>query len=214
MLGKSGSGKSRTDQIHRFYWNPTAVISGLWAKCSRILIWITLVPDAGQGGAFFQSNVLYDLMTVRETEFPLRRHWIKITGRDQQHGTAGAETMLAWAIPSIWCPLNYREACGNGSHCRTLILKPDIILCRWTNYKGLDPITGRARWIALMVAIKINTTSLIISHDTWTVMCVWRATGWWCWWMANAMRWVLMLNCRTCRSKKGQNNFLNNFYDQ
>lgn len=80
VLGKSGSGKS------------------VLIKCIIGL----LLPDSGninvlgqdidelsihemdelrtKIGFLFQSNALYDSMTVRENlEFPLRRHWIKLS---------------------------------------------------------------------------------------------------------------------------------------
>jgi ABC-type transport system involved in resistance to organic solvents, ATPase component len=118
-------------------------------------------------GFLFQSNALYDSMTVRENlEFPLRRHWMKVS---QQEVNAMVRDALADVGLEHTIDMMPAELSGGMRKrialARTLILKPDIILYDEPT-TGLDPITGK-EIIRLMVEIqkKYNTSSLIISHD-------------------------------------------------
>jgi phospholipid/cholesterol/gamma-HCH transport system ATP-binding protein len=118
-------------------------------------------------GFLFQSNALYDSMTVRENlEFPLRRHWIE---KDKQK----VDQLVIEALDNVGLKhaidMMPSELSGGMrkriSIARTLILKPNIILYDEPT-TGLDPITGR-EISNLMVDVqkKYNTSSLIISHD-------------------------------------------------
>jgi phospholipid/cholesterol/gamma-HCH transport system ATP-binding protein len=118
-------------------------------------------------GFLFQSNALYDSMTVRENlEFPLRRHWIKVSQQevDQLVTDALDDVGLVHTIDMMPAELSggMRKRIALA---RTLILKPEIILYDEPT-TGLDPITGKGI-IELMVEIqkKYKSSSLIISHD-------------------------------------------------
>lgn len=118
-------------------------------------------------GFLFQSNALYDSMTVRENlQFPLRRLWIRLTP-DQENERVMA--VLANVGLSHTIDMMPAELSGGMRKrialARTLILNPDIILYDEPT-TGLDPITAR-EISNLMVEIseKYNTSSVIISHD-------------------------------------------------
>ncbi len=118
-------------------------------------------------GFLFQSNALYDSMTVRENlEFPLRRHWIAVTQAEVENMVMDAlqDVGLAHTVDMMPAELSggMRKRIALA---RTLILKPEIILYDEPT-TGLDPITAK-EIIELMMEIqqKYNTTSLIISHD-------------------------------------------------
>jgi phospholipid/cholesterol/gamma-HCH transport system ATP-binding protein len=122
-------------------------------------------------GFLFQSNALYDSMTVRENlEFPLRRHWIQVSPDevDAMIRDVLEDVGLVHTIDMMPAELSggMRKRIALA---RTLILKPEIILYDEPT-TGLDPITGK-EIIALMKEIqqKYNTTSLIISHDMYCV---------------------------------------------
>lgn len=167
VLGKSGSGKS------------------VLIKCIIGLI----QPDHGQitvlgedvlnlnhdaldqvrmkVGFLFQSNALYDSMTVRENlEFPLRRHTFNL---DQ----AEVNDMVMEALDNVGLghtvDMMPAELSGGMRKrialARTLILKPEIILYDEPT-TGLDPITA-LEIINLMNDIqeKYKTSSIIITHD-------------------------------------------------
>lgn len=167
VLGKSGSGKSVLIKC---------IIGLLKPDKGNILVFGQSIPDLNSEeldkirarvGFLFQSNALYDSMTVRENlEFPLRRHWIQVS-QDEINGMieqALGDVGLAHTIDMMPVELSggMRKRIALA---RTLILKPEIILYDEPT-TGLDPITGR-EIIGLMVDIqkKYNTTSLIISHD-------------------------------------------------
>ena len=167
VLGKSGSGKS------------------VLIKCIIGL----LVPDSGsiqvfdQGitelnhdemdrlrvkiGFLFQSNALYDSMTIRENlEFPLRRHWIESSREQVNDLVMEALSAVGLAHTVDMMPIELSGGMRKRiALARTLILKPGIILYDEPT-TGLDPITGREiSHLMLEVQKKYNTTSLIISHD-------------------------------------------------
>lgn len=168
ILGKSGSGKS------------------VLIKCIINLI----VPDSGEiivlgqnineldqdqmdelradVGFLFQSNALYDSMTVRQNlEFPLRRHW---TNEMRQ---ANTESAVKEALEDVGLghTINMMPAELSGGMrkrialARTLILKPKVILYDEPT-TGLDPITAREiSELMLQVQDKYKASSIIISHD-------------------------------------------------
>jgi phospholipid/cholesterol/gamma-HCH transport system ATP-binding protein len=167
VLGKSGSGKSVLIKC---------IIGLLKPDKGTIQVFGRNIPDLGHDeldlirakvGFLFQSNALYDSMTVRENlEFPLRRHWIEVLEKnvDKMVLDALADVGLAHTIDMMPAELSggMRKRIALA---RTLILKPEIILYDEPT-TGLDTITSK-EIIELMIQIqhKYNTTSLIISHD-------------------------------------------------
>ena len=118
-------------------------------------------------GFLFQSNALYDSMTVRENlEFPLRRHWMNVEQSEVNNmvmealenvGLAGTVNMMPIELSG---GMRKRIALA-----RTLMLRPEIILYDEPT-TGLDPITGKEiSELMNEVREKYKTSSLIISHD-------------------------------------------------
>jgi len=169
VLGKSGSGKSVLIKC----------IIGLMAQDSgSIKVFGEEVVDLDHDsldkmrvkvGFLFQSNALYDSMTVRENlEFPLRRHWMKAQQNPQEVEDLIIETLtnvgLAHTIDMMPVELSggMRKRIALA---RTLILRPDIILYDEPT-TGLDPITAREiSELIVEVQHKYNAAALIISHD-------------------------------------------------
>ncbi|MGZ3822169.1 MAG: ABC transporter ATP-binding protein, partial [Mucilaginibacter sp.] len=118
-------------------------------------------------GFLFQSNALYDSMTVRENlEFPLRRHWIGFTQRD-------VDKMVIEALENVGLQhtVDMMPAELSGGMlkrvalARTMILKPEVILYDEPT-TGLDPVTAREiDNLILKLQKKYHTSSIIISHD-------------------------------------------------
>ncbi len=167
VLGKSGSGKSVLIKC---------IIGLMKPEEGSITMLEQNIPDSNEAeldkirarvGFLFQSNALYDSMTVRQNlEFPLRRHWISLSQADVNERVIGAlkDVGLAHTIEMMPAELSggMRKRIALA---RTLILKPEIILYDEPT-TGLDPITAR-EIISLMQTIqdKYNTTSVVISHD-------------------------------------------------
>ena len=176
ILGKSGSGKSVLIKC---------IIRLIQPDSGEILVLSKDISELDQEemdllraevGFLFQSNALYDSMTVRQNLlFPLRKHWTK------EKRVAQAETAIMEALDDVglshtvdMMPIELSGGMRKRiALARTLILKPKIILYDEPT-TGLDPIT--AREIAeLMNSIqkKYNTAAIIISHD---LNCI-RLTG-------------------------------------
>jgi phospholipid/cholesterol/gamma-HCH transport system ATP-binding protein len=168
ILGKSGSGKSvlikciidlmpADDGIVRVFGEDISELSQEKLDAMRARI-----------GFLFQSNALYDSMTVRENlEFPLRRHW------DKEQREKGAEAAVMEALEDVGLAhtvdMMPAELSGGMRKrialARTLILRPEIILYDEPT-TGLDPVTAREiSELILQVQKKYNTASVIISHD-------------------------------------------------
>ena len=167
VLGKSGSGKSVLIKCIIGILIPDQGEILVFGRDVLSLNHEELDAMRAKIGFLFQSNALYDSLTVRENlEFPLRRHWIKLTQAEvlQRVIHALEDVGLTHTIDMMPSELSggmkKRIALA-----RTLILRPEIILYDEPT-SGLDPITGK-EIIDLMVEIKIkyNTSSLIISHD-------------------------------------------------
>jgi len=167
VLGKSGSGKSVLIKC---------IIGLLKPDKGTIHVFGKNIPDLGHDeldlirakvGFLFQSNALYDSMTVRENlEFPLRRHWIEVIQKDVDRMVLDALTDVGLAHTIDMMPAELSGGMRKRiALARTLILKPEIILYDEPT-TGLDTITSK-EIIQLMIQIqqKYNTTSLIISHD-------------------------------------------------
>ena len=167
VLGKSGSGKSVLIKC---------VIGLIEPDSGTIDVLGQSVPQLDQEqldrlrvhiGFLFQSNALYDSMTVRENlEFPLRRHWFS-----KNQGEVGTLVHEALDAVGLIHTIDMMPAELSGGMrkrialARTLILKPEIILYDEPT-TGLDPITGK-EICQLMIDVqkRFNTSSIIISHD-------------------------------------------------
>jgi len=167
VLGKSGSGKSVLIKC---------IIGLITPERGKIHVLKENVLNLNQTAldhirvkvAFlFQSNALYDSMTVRENlEFPLRRHTFQLS-QDEVEGmvmealqNVGLEHTVDMMPAELSGGMRKRIALA-----RTLILKPEIILYDEPT-TGLDPITS-LEIISLinMIQEKYQTSSMIISHD-------------------------------------------------
>jgi phospholipid/cholesterol/gamma-HCH transport system ATP-binding protein len=167
VLGKSGSGKSVLIKC---------IIGLIKPDNGTIKVLGQNIPDLNREdldkvrvkvGFLFQSNALYDSMTVRENlEFPLRRHSIKMSKEEENNLIIEALTNVGLADTIDKMP---SELSGGMKKrialARTLILKPEIILYDEPT-TGLDPITGKEiSNLMNELARKYNTSSIIISHD-------------------------------------------------
>lgn len=167
VIGKSGSGKSVLIKC---------IIGLMQADTGSINVFGTDVASLkgneldqlrAKVGFLFQSNALYDSMTVRENlEFPLRRHWLKDSKVNINDLVLEALTQVGLA-KSI--DLKPSELSGGMRKrialARTLILKPKIILYDEPT-SGLDPVTGKEiSQLIVDIQKKNKTTSIIISHD-------------------------------------------------
>lgn len=167
VLGKSGSGKSVTIKC---------IVGLIEADNGEIKVFNTDITTLSEDelnavrvrvGFLFQNAALYDSMTVRQNlEFPLKRHFKKLTAKEVAAAILEAleSVGLADAIDKMPSELSggMRKRIGLA---RTLILKPEIILYDEPT-TGLDTITSR-EISELMLAIqkKNKTASIIITHD-------------------------------------------------
>lgn len=168
ILGKSGSGKSVLIKC---------IINLIEPDSGKIIVLGQDTSELDQDemdvlradvGFLFQSNALYDSMTVRENlEFPLRRHWTK------ERRQKGAKEAVLEALQDVGLThtIDMMPAELSGGMrkrialARTLILRPKVILYDEPT-TGLDPITAREiSQLMLDVQKKYNATSIIISHD-------------------------------------------------
>ena len=174
VLGKSGSGKSVLIKC---------IIGLMKPDSGSINVLGESIPDLSnedldrvrmKTGFLFQSNALYDSMTVRENlEFPLRRHGIELSKSE-------VDELVQEALSNVGLPGTEdkmpAELSGGMKKrialARTLILKPEIILYDEPT-TGLDPITGKEiSNLMLELQKKYNTSSILISHDIYCVKIV------------------------------------------
>ena len=167
VLGKSGSGKSVLIKC---------IIGLLKIDAGEIWVFEKNIAQMNQKevdnlrasvGFLFQSNALYDSMTVEENlALPLRRHYNK-------KSKAEIELLIKSALEEVGLlhTINMMPSELSGGMrkrialARTLILQPKIILYDEPT-TGLDPITAK-EIIELIkkIQLKHNTSSLIITHD-------------------------------------------------
>lgn len=125
-------------------------------------------------GFLFQSNALYDSMSVRENlEFPLRRHGNNLSPDEMDKAVKEALESVGLAHTEYMMPAELSGGMKKRiAIARTLILKPDIILYDEPT-TGLDPITGKEISDLILEIQKVyKTSSVIISHDMHCVKIV------------------------------------------
>lgn len=167
ILGKSGSGKSVLIKC---------IIGLLQPEKGSIKVLGKNIPGLKRQeldnirvkiGFLFQSNALYDSMSVRDNlEFPLRVRNEKMTRADINNLVMEALTNVGLAHTVDMMPSELsggmRKRIGLA---RTLILKPEIILYDEPT-TGLDPITGKdISNLIVEVQKKYHTSSMLITHD-------------------------------------------------
>ncbi|SMC94864.1 ABC transporter ATP-binding protein [Pedobacter nyackensis] len=167
VLGKSGSGKSVLVKC---------IVGLMKPDSGRVYVLgediATLKEDEldllrTKLGFLFQSNALYDSMTVRENlEFPVRRHW---EGMEQ----AEIDSKITEALENVGLEdtidMLPSELSGGMAKrialARAMILKPEIIFYDEPT-AGLDPVTAREiNALILKMKRKYHTSSIIITHD-------------------------------------------------
>jgi phospholipid/cholesterol/gamma-HCH transport system ATP-binding protein len=167
VLGKSGSGKSVLIKCIIGLIKPDSGTINVLGKNIPELNNEELDMIRAKVGFLFQSNALYDSMTVRENlEFPLRRHKAKMSKSQIDELVVEALTNVGLAHT---IDMRTSELSGGMKKrialARTLILKPEIILYDEPT-TGLDPITGKEiSKLMRELAKKYNTSSIVISHD-------------------------------------------------
>jgi phospholipid/cholesterol/gamma-HCH transport system ATP-binding protein len=167
VLGKSGSGKSVFIKCLIGLLRPNSGDIYVFEKNIAELNREELDLMRAKMGFLFQSNALYDSMTVRENlEFPLRRHWLAKSKDETNAKVMEALTNVGLAHTVDMMPVELSGGMRKRiALARTLILNPKIILYDEPT-TGLDPITGR-EISKLIVEInrKYNASAIIISHD-------------------------------------------------
>lgn len=167
VLGRSGSGKSVLIKCIIGLIEPDRGSIEVLGQNVLDLDHVGLDKMRTQIGFLFQSNALYDSMTVRENlEFPLRRHSINLSQEEvnklvmEALENVGLEHTVDLMPAELSGGMRKRIALA-----RTLILKPEIILYDEPT-TGLDAITS-LEIIALMKSIneRYHTSSIIITHD-------------------------------------------------
>jgi len=167
VLGKSGSGKSVFIKCLIGLLKPDSGEVNVLGKEIAELRHEELDHIRVKVGFLFQSNALYDSMTVRENlEFPLRRHWIKLSPGESDERVMKVLTNVGLAHTVDMMPSELSGGMRKRiALARTLILEPEIILYDEPT-TGLDPITGgEISNLMVEVSEKYNTSSVIISHD-------------------------------------------------
>jgi phospholipid/cholesterol/gamma-HCH transport system ATP-binding protein len=167
VLGKSGSGKSVLIKCIIGLIQPEKGKIQVLGQNVLNLNQVSLDKIRVKVAFLFQSNALYDSMTVRENLlFPLRRHSFQLTNTEvddmvmEALANVGLEHTIDMMPAELSGGMRKRIALA-----RTLILKPEIILYDEPT-TGLDPITS-LEIISLINKIreKYQTSSMIITHD-------------------------------------------------
>jgi len=167
ILGKSGSGKSVLIKC---------IIGLLQSDSGSILVFKDNISEMTEDeldqarskiGFLFQSNALYDSMTIRQNlEFPLVRHWpdIKQEEVDRLINEALENVDLLHTVDMMPSELS-GGMLKRVALARTMILRPEVILYDEPT-TGLDPVTSREiEDLILKLQKKNQTSSIIISHD-------------------------------------------------
>lgn len=167
VLGRSGSGKSVLIKCIIGLIKPDSGSINVLGESITEMNPRKLDKLRMKMGFLFQSNALYDSMTVRENLlFPLRRHGIKKTKKE-------LDAMIKEALTNVELPHTENmlpiELSGGMKKrialARTLMLKPEIVLYDEPT-TGLDPITSKGiSHLIVDIQKKYNTSSLVITHD-------------------------------------------------
>lgn len=167
VLGKSGSGKSVLLKCIVGLVLPEKGSVEVLGKDVLSLSQNAMDKIRMKIGFLFQSNALYDSMTVRENlEFPLRRHGLKYSKTE-------VDNMVHEALSNVGLPDTASKMPSELSGgmkkrialARTLMMRPDIILYDEPT-TGLDPITSREiSKLIVSVQEKYKSSSIIITHD-------------------------------------------------
>jgi phospholipid/cholesterol/gamma-HCH transport system ATP-binding protein len=174
VLGKSGSGKSVLIKCIIGLMNQDeGSIRVFGQEVSQFSI-KELNIMRSKVGFLFQSNALYDSMTIRQNlEFPLKRHGIYKNKEEVDRlvlealNNVGLTETVDMMPSELSGGMKKRIALA-----RTLIVKPQIILYDEPT-TGLDPVTGKEIcYLMNELAKKYKTSSLIISHDIYCVKIV------------------------------------------
>lgn len=167
VLGKSGSGKSVLIKCVIGLLRQDAGDVSIFGQSTSTLNREEMDHLRARVGFLFQSNALYDSMSVRDNlEFPLRRH-----GRDKEREEVDALVMEALENVGLAHTVDMMPSELSGGMrkrialARTLILKPEIMLYDEPT-TGLDPITSR-EIVQLILKVQeiYQTSSIVISHD-------------------------------------------------
>lgn len=167
VLGKSGSGKSVLIKCIIGLITPDKGTIDVFGNSILDVEQEDLDKIRAKIGFLFQSNALYDSMSVRENLiFPLRRHRRSIGEDEMNNLVMEALTNVNLAETIDMMPIELSGGMRKRiALARTLILKPEIILYDEPT-TGLDPITGKEiSHLMLEIQEKYNTSSIIISHD-------------------------------------------------
>ncbi len=174
VLGRSGSGKSVLIKCVIGLMRPESGTINVLGEDVLSLDHDGLDNIRSRVGFLFQSNALYDSMTVKQNlEFPMRRHLKNIDYKESMDRIMDALENVGLAHTLNMMP---SELSGGMQKrialARTLILNPEIILYDEPT-TGLDPITGKEITLLMKeIQEKYKTSSIIISHD---MKCVQRA---------------------------------------
>ena len=167
VLGKSGSGKSVLIKCIIGLIRPEHGSIKVLGENILTLGHLELDEIRVKVGFLFQSNALYDSMTVRENlQFPLRRHSFQLTDEEEEKLVMEALENVGLAHTVDMMPVELSGGMRKRiALARTLILKPEIILYDEPT-TGLDPITS-LEIISLIQEIrkKFGTSSIVITHD-------------------------------------------------
>lgn len=167
VLGRSGSGKSVLIKCIIGLLTPDSGDITVFGDHVSELDHEALDRLRTKIGFLFQSNALYDSMTIRENlEFPLRRHWFEILQEDVDDMVMEAleNVSLQHTVDMMPAELSGGMA-KRVALARTMILKPDIILYDEPT-TGLDPVTAKEiENLIVKLQKKYKTSSIIISHD-------------------------------------------------
>lgn len=167
ILGRSGTGKSVLIKCIIGLMQPDSGRIQVFGEDISAMNHEELDRMRTKIGFLFQSNALYDSMTIRENlEFPLRRHWFKITQAEVDSMVIEAlqNVHLAHTVDMMPAELSGGMA-KRVALARTMILKPEIIFYDEPT-TGLDPVTAREiESLIIELQKKYRTSSVIISHD-------------------------------------------------
>ncbi|HXS37225.1 MAG TPA: ATP-binding cassette domain-containing protein, partial [Flavipsychrobacter sp.] len=144
VLGRSGSGKSVLIKCIIGLLKPDAGSIEALGKDILSLNNEELNKIRSRIGFLFQSNALYDSMTIRENlEFSVRRHRDNLSDEEMEKRVIETLTNVGLANTVDMMPAELSGGMQKRiALARTLILNPEIILYDEPT-TGLDPVTGK-----------------------------------------------------------------------